>query len=331
MGTMTTSYNTFKNNDIVGTTKKDIIDQQDDDDDVPRTTTTTLQMKSGVVRHNNTFVSATTFVGVVVLGMVGFMAYQNNNTTPSPMSMTTIPEISGGADSTTSVFRMADVVGAEEDEEDGAEDGAEEEEDEDEEEEDEDEEEDGVYGSYGGNRGSDGGVGYGKFGSKALGGGYGKFGGRGGTGGYGGYYGYGFGGKGAKKNAQPSKGADSFYSEIQGIVALFGGSDYLGDADEEVRSGYYGGKGGYGFYEEVDSLFGGNIGAAAGGYGGVFYGGKGAKKNAQPSKGADSFYSEIQGIVALFGGRDYLGDADEEVGYFGTKGGKGSKGGYGRR
>merc|ERR1712238_458371 len=98
----------------------------------------------------NTFVSATTFVGVVVLGMVGFMAYQNNNTTPSPMSMTTIPEISGGADSTTSVFRMVDVVGAEEDEEE--EDGT--------------EEEDGVYGSYGGNRGSDGGVGYGKFGSK---------------------------------------------------------------------------------------------------------------------------------------------------------------------
>merc|ERR1712238_108666 len=114
----------------------------------------------------NTFVSATTFVGVVVLGMVGFMAYQNNNTTPSPMSMTTIPEISGGADSTTSVFRMADVVGAEEDEEEEV--GTEEEEDEeeeddeeedDEEEEDEDgaEEEDGVYGSYGGNRGSDGG------------------------------------------------------------------------------------------------------------------------------------------------------------------------------
>merc|ERR1712238_402731 len=264
------------------------------------------------------------------------MAYQHgNNTTPSPMSMTTLPEISG-ADSTTSVFRMADadVVGAEEDEEEEEEVGTEEEEDE------EDEEEDGVYGSYGGNRGSDGGVGYGKFGSKALGGGYGKFGGRGGTGGYGGYYGYGgFGSKGAKKNAQPSKGADSFYEEIRGIAALLGGSDYLGDADEEVRSGYYGGKGGkgskggYGFYEEVDSLFGGNIGAAAGGYGGVFYGGKGAKKNAQPSKGADSFYSEIQGIVALFGGSDYLGDADEVVrsGYYGGKGGKGSKGGYGRR
>jgi len=44
-----------------------------------------------------------------------------------------------------------------------------------------------------------------------------------------------------------------------------------------------------------------------------------------------SFYSEVQGIVALFGGSDYLGDADEVVGYFGTKGGKGSKGGYGRR
>merc|ERR1712238_373935 len=147
-----------------------------------------------------------------------------------------------------------------------------------------------------------------------------------GTGGYGGYYGYGFGGKGAKKNAQPSKGADSFYEEIRGIAALLGGSDYLGDADEE---GGKGSKGGYGFYEEVDSLFRGNIGAAAGGY----PGGKGAKKNAQPSKGADSFYSEIQGIVALFGGSDYLGDADEVVrpGYYGGKGGKGSKGGYGRR
>merc|ERR1712161_50899 len=89
--------------------------------DVPRTTTT-LQMKSGVVRHNNTFVSAraTTFVGVVVLGMVGFVAYQNNTTTTptgSRMSMTTIPEISG-ADSTTSFFRMADVVGDEEEEDD---------------------------------------------------------------------------------------------------------------------------------------------------------------------------------------------------------------------
>merc|ERR1712238_439107 len=76
---------------------------------------------------------------------------------------TTIPEISGGADSTTSVFRMADVVGAEEDEEEEEEVGTEEEEDEEdeeeddeeddedgaedgaEEEEDEDEEEDGVY------------------------------------------------------------------------------------------------------------------------------------------------------------------------------------------
>merc|ERR1712238_229445 len=195
--------------------------------------------------------------------------------------------------------------------------------------------EDGVYGSYGGNRGSDGGVGYGRFGSKGGGGYYGGYGGKGGK--SGGYGGYGGGGKGAKKNAQPSKGADSFYEEIRGIAALLGGSDYLGDADEEVRSGYYGGKGGkgskggYGFYEEVDSLLGGNIGAAAGGYGWGYHGGKGAKKNAQPSKGADRFYSEIQGIVALFGGSDYLGDADEEVGYFGTKGGKGSKGGYGRR
>merc|ERR1712238_226025 len=282
--------------------------------------------KSGVVRHNNTFVSATTFVGVVVLGLVGFVAYQNNNTTPSRMSMTTIPEISG-ADSTTSFFRMADVVGAEEDEkeEEGAEeeddedeDGAEEEEDEeeDEEEEDEEEEEGGVYGNYGGNRGSDGGVGYGKFGSKALGRGYGGFGGKGGKGGYG-YYGSGsyYGAKSLK--SQPSKGADSFYEEIRGIAALFGGSDYLGNADERDK-GIKGSKGGYGFYEEVGSLFGGNIGAAAGGY----PGGKGAKKNAQPSKGADSFYSEIQGIVALFGGSDYLGDADEVVGYFGAKGGK---------
>jgi len=48
-------------------------------------------------------------------------------------------------------------------------------------------------------------------------------------------------------------------------------------------------------------------------------------------EGDYSFYSEVQGIVALFGGSDYLGDADEVVGYFGTKGGKGSKGGYGRR
>merc|ERR1712238_622295 len=98
------------------------------------------------------FMGATTFVGVVVLGMGGFMAYQNNNTTPSPMSMTTIPEISGGADSTTSVFRMGDVVGAEEDEEEEEEVGTEEEEDEededdeeeDDEDEDDEEEEDGV-------------------------------------------------------------------------------------------------------------------------------------------------------------------------------------------
>merc|ERR1712161_120811 len=113
--------------------------------DVPRTTTT-LQMKSGVVRHNNTFVSAraTTFVGVVVLGMVGFVAYQNNTTTTTPtgsrMSMTTIPEISG-ADSTSSFFRMADVVGAEEDEEEEEEVGTEEEEDEDEEDDEEEEDE----------------------------------------------------------------------------------------------------------------------------------------------------------------------------------------------
>merc|ERR1712238_642732 len=179
--------------------------------------------------------------------------------------------------------------------------------------------EDGVYGSYGGNRGSDGGVGYGRFGSKGGGGYYGGYGGKGGKSGR--YGGYGGGGKGAKKNAQPSKGADSFYEEIRGIAALLGGSDYLGDADERDK-GIKGSKGGYGFYEEVGSLFGGNIGAAAGGY----PGGKGAKKNAQPSKGADSFYSEIQGIVALFGGSDYLGDADEVVrsGYYGGKGGKGS-------
>merc|ERR1712238_559257 len=42
-----------------------------------------------------------------------------------------------------------------------------------------------------------------------------------------------------------------------------------------------------------------------------------------------SFYSEVQGIVALFGGSDYLGDADEVVGFYGGKGGKGFKGGYG--
>merc|ERR1712238_172122 len=30
------------------------------------------------------------------------------------------------------------------------------------------------------------------------------------------------------------EGDYSFYSEVQGIVALFGGSDYLGDADEVV-------------------------------------------------------------------------------------------------
>merc|ERR1712238_543212 len=96
------------------------------------------------------------------------------HTGSSRMSMGTIPEISG-ADSTTSVFRMADadVVGAEEDEEEEEEVGTEEEEDEeDDEEDDEEEDEGGVYGNYGGNRGSDGGVGYGKFGSKALGGGY---------------------------------------------------------------------------------------------------------------------------------------------------------------
>merc|ERR1712161_97249 len=112
--------------------------------------------------------AATTFVGVVVLGLVGFVAYQNNTITTTPttgssrMSMTTIPEISG-ADSTTSFFRMADadVVGAEEEEEEEEEVGTEEEEEEDgaEEDEEEDEEEDGVYGSYGGNRGSDGGFG----------------------------------------------------------------------------------------------------------------------------------------------------------------------------
>merc|ERR1712238_402755 len=108
--------------------------------------------KSVVVRHNNTFVSATTFVGVVFLGLVGFVVYQNNITTPtgSRMSMTAIPEISG-VDSTTSFFRMTDVVGAEEDEEEevGTEEEEEEEDEDDEEEdeeddEDEDEEEDGT-------------------------------------------------------------------------------------------------------------------------------------------------------------------------------------------
>merc|ERR1712238_379897 len=34
-------------------------------------------------------------------------------------------------------------------------------------------------------------------------------------------------------------------------------------------------------------------------------------------EGDYSFYSEVQGIVALFGGSDYLGDADEVVGFKG--------------
>merc|ERR1712238_566545 len=42
-------------------------------------------------------------------------------------------------------------------------------------------------------------------------------------------------------------------------------------------------------------------------------------------EGDYSFYSEVQGIVALFGGSDYLGDADEVVGFYGGKGGKGFK------
>merc|ERR1712238_385975 len=141
-----------------------------------------------------------------------------------------------------------------------------------------------VDGSYGGNRGSDGGVGYGKFGSKGY---YGP----------GSYYSTNHGSKAgggsislvggnvgaeeegeedgvaklnskyAKKSApqfyfgkggKGSKGGyGGFFSEVQGLVALFGGSDYLGDTDDTVDTvGFYGGKGGKGskggYYGEVE-------------------------------------------------------------------------------
>merc|ERR1712238_91525 len=149
-----------------------------------------------------------------------------------------------------------------------------------------------VDGSYGGNRGSDGGVGYGKFGSKGY---YGP--GRGKSG-----RGYGSKGGGssislvggnvgaedegeedgvaklnskyAKKSApqfyfgkggKGSNGGYGFFQEVKGIVALFGGSDYLGDSDDVVQGGYYGGIGGKG--------------SKGGYYGEVEYFGTGAKKN----------------------------------------------------
>jgi len=271
-----TSYNMFKNNDVppppsleqdnTGTTKN--IDQHDD----PRTTT---QMK------------ATTFVGVVVLGIMGFVAYHNN--TPSRMSMATITEI-GGADSTTSFFRMADVVRAEEEEEDSmyfyGEKG----------------DKGGYYGGYGG-KGGKGGYYAGGFGGGFV-GGFGDYGG-GGKGGKGGYY-------------EVSKGGGS-------SVSLFG--ENVGAEDEEEEDGVYGGyggKGGKGGYYGRVSLFGGNIGAAAEEEDGVYgyYGGKRGKG----SKGGVGSISLFGGNDYQF--KRYLGDDDDDS-YYGGKGGKGGKGSKG--
>merc|ERR1712238_549844 len=261
----------------------------------------------------------TTCVGVVFLGLVGFVVYQNNITTPtgSRMSMTAIPEVSG-VDSTTSFFRMTDVVGAEEDEEEevGTEEEEEDEDDEEdeeedgtEEEEDDEEEEDGVvYGGYGGKNGK---------GSKIF---------------NGGYYGGGF---------------DSLLGGNLGSKAVDGSYGGNRGSDGGVGYGKFGSKGYYGpgsYYSKGGggsiSLVGGNVGAEEEGEedGVAKLNSKYAKKSApqfyfvkggKGSKGGyGGFFSELQGLVALFGGSDYLGDTDDPVGFYGGKGGKGSKGGY---
>jgi len=135
-----------------------------------------------------------------------------------------------------------------------------------------------VDGSYGGNRGSDGGVGYGKFGSK-------------------GYYGP---GRGKSGRGYGSKGGE-------GSISLVGGN--VGAEDEGEEDGV----------AKLNSKYAKKSAPQ-------FYFGKGGKGS---KGGYGGFFSEFQGIVALFGGSDYLGDTDDVLkGFYGGKGGKGSKGGY---
>merc|ERR1712161_120618 len=164
----------------------------------------------------------------------------------SRVRVTTIPEISG-ADSTTSFFRMGDVVGAEEDEEEEEEVGTEEEED------------DGVYGGYGG------------------------------------------------REAKEDTTVDPDTVDTVGREAKEGATfrclvEMLEQKMKKKKMA-------------CTVIMGETM--------------VGREARVATTVGDYSFYSEVQGIVALFGGRDYLGDADEVVGYYGGKGGKGSKGGYG--